>query len=49
MVWHRINRPQYNQRVIKEATIEDLKLKKFLRIINPGAKAKLRILKEEDI
>ena len=29
--------------------MEDLKLKEFLKIKNLGAKAKLKILKEEDI
>ena len=48
MVWYRTNRPQYNQRVIKEATIKSLKLG-ILEIRNQGVKAKLKILKKEDI
>ena len=51
MVWRRANRPQQYIKILKEATIEAIKLR-ILRAKKPIVKkieAKLKILAEEDI
>ena len=51
MVWRKANRPQQYIKILKEATIEAIKLR-ILRVKKPtvkGIKAKLKILTEEDI
>ena len=51
MVWHRANRPQQYIKILKEATMEVLRLRisGILKLIIKGAEAKLKILAEEDI
>ena len=51
MVQHRANRPQQYIRILKETTIEAIKLKtlKAKELIVKGVKAKLKILVKEDI
>ena len=51
MVWRRANKPQWYTKILKEATIEALRLKisEILKLIVKGVKAKLKILAEEDI
>ena len=51
MVWRRANRPQQYIRILKEVTIEAIRLKtlKTKKLIVKEAEAKLRILVEEDI
>ena len=51
MVWHRANRPQQYIRILKEVTIEAIRLKtlRAKELIVKGVKAKLKILTEEDI
>ena len=51
MVWRRANRPQWYTRILKEATMEALRLR-ILEILKPTVKkteVKLRILVEEDV
>ena len=51
MVWRKANRLQQYTRILKEITIEAIKLR-ILRAKKPiikGVKAKLKILTEEDI
>ena len=51
MVWRGANRPQWYTRILKEATIEALRLRilEILELTVKGAEAKLRILVEEDV
>ena len=51
MVWYKANRPQQYIKILKEATIEALRLKilEILKLIIKGAKAKLKILIKENI
>ena len=51
MVWYRANRPQQYIKILKEATIEAIKLRisKAKELIVKRAKAKPKILTEEDI
>ena len=51
MVWRRANGPQWYIRILKEATIEAIKLRilKAKEPIIKKIKAKLKILAEEDI
>ena len=51
MVWHRANRPQWYIKTLKEATMEAMKLRTLgaMELIIKKAKAKLKILKEEDV
>ena len=51
MVWHKVNRPQWNKRILKEITMEAKRLRilKVTELIVQGVKAKLKILAEEDI
>ena len=51
MVWRRANRPQWYIKILKEATIEALRLRilGISELIIKGVKAKLRILAEEDV
>ena len=51
MVWYRANRPQRYTKILKEATIEAIRLR-ALRAKKPtvrGVQAKPKILAEEDI
>ena len=51
IVQYRVNRPQQYIKILKEATIEALRLR-ILEILKPiikGAEAKLKILIKEDI
>ena len=51
MVWCRVNRPQRYIKVLKEATMEAIKLRilKAKELIVKGVEAKLKILIEEDV
>ena len=51
MVWCRANRPQRYTRILKEATIEAIKLRtlRVKELIVKRAEAKLKILVKEDI
>ena len=51
MVWHRANRLQWYIKILKEATIEAIKLRilRAKELIVKGVEVKLKILTEEDI
>ena len=51
MVWRRANRPQQYIKILKEATIEAMRLRtlRVKELIVKETKAKLKILVEEDI
>ena len=51
MVWRKANRPQQYIKILKEATIEAIKLKilRAKELIVKGVQAKLKILIKEDI
>ena len=51
MVWHRANGPQWYIKILKEATMEAIKLRilRAKELTVKEIKAKLKILAEEDI
>ena len=51
MVWHKANRPQQYIKILKEATMEALRLRisGILKPIVKGVEAKLKILTKEDV
>ena len=51
MVWRRANGPQWYTRILKEVTMEAMRLRtlRAKELIVKGVKAKLKILAEEDI
>ena len=51
MVWRRANGPQQYIKILKEATIEAIRLRtlKAKELIIKGVQAKLKILAEEDV
>ena len=51
MVWYKVNGPQWYIKILKEATMEALRLRilEILELIIKGVKAKPKILVKKDI